>query len=89
MAVGGSVDAQNHPREVHMEPCLVAANKSTPRLMYVCAKTVEGYPKCQNVEVITDKKTLTIKGDNRHTLPQHRSIGVVAHAHTEVSNQLV
>jgi hypothetical protein len=64
-------------------------NKSTPGLTYVCATTVEGYPKCWNVEDVANKKTLTVNGDNCHTSPQHRSIGVVAHAHTEVSNRLL
>jgi hypothetical protein len=61
VAFGGSVDAQNHPREVHIKSHLVAAKESTPGLRYMCAKTVKGYPKCQNMEDIVDKKTLTVE----------------------------
>jgi hypothetical protein len=61
MAVGGSINAQNHPREVHMKSHLVAAKKSTPGLTYMCAKTVKGYPKSRNMEDVADKKTLTIE----------------------------
>jgi hypothetical protein len=61
MAVGGGVNAQNHPREEHMKSRLVAAKKFTPGLTYMCAKTVKGYPKCRNVEDVADKKTLTVE----------------------------
>ncbi len=61
MAVGRSGDPQNHPMEVHMKSCLVAAKKSTPGLMYMCTKTVKGYPKFRNMEDVADKKTLTIE----------------------------
>jgi hypothetical protein len=61
MAAGGSVDGQNHPREVHMKSCLEVAKKSTPGLTYMCAKAVKGYPKCQNMEDIANKKMLTIE----------------------------
>jgi hypothetical protein len=61
MAVGGSVNAQHHPREVYINFHLVTAKKPTPGLTYMCAKTVKGYPKYRKVEDLVDKKTLTVK----------------------------
>ncbi len=61
MAVGVSVHAQNHPREVHMESHLIASKKSTPGLTYMCEKTIKGSPKCWNMEDVVDKKMLTIE----------------------------
>ena len=61
MAVGEAVNAQNHPREVYMKSRLVAAQKSTPGLTYMCAKTIKGYSKFRNMEDVANKKTLTIE----------------------------
>ncbi len=49
MAVGGIVDAQDNPREVHKKSRHIAAKKSTPGVTFMCTKTVKGYPKCQIV----------------------------------------
>ena len=52
-------------------------------------ETVKGDPKARDMEEVVDKKTLAIERNDRCSMTQDRSKGIVTHADAEAVNGLV
>jgi hypothetical protein len=89
VSIGSGVNGQNKSREVNQHACLESPKESAPRLLEMCAETVEGHGKAEDVEDISDKNPLVIKGEYGGATTKDGKKGVIAHLDLQICNGLV
>jgi hypothetical protein len=89
VAIGSGVNRQNKSREVNQHACLKSPKESAPQLLEMCVETVEGHGKAGDMEDISDKNPLAVKGEYGGAATKDGNKGVIAHSDLQICNGLV
>ena len=72
-----------------MHARVIAAHKIATPLTKMSPETIEGDPKCRDVENMVDQYALPVERNDGRAPSQDRSKGIVTHSNTKVPNRLV